>query len=143
MARRHRPIFMALCFETCKQCTQQHSAQRSKVLTSRNVCQCFHRTPFRNFHHFGAPAYVFNNNSQQGQKAKKWEQRERIGVYSGQSMQYAHTIMLVLSLQSGNFSPQYHCQIDDSFASVMEKNASLVPASTWQYKAELKSTCMK
>jgi hypothetical protein len=89
----------------------------------------------QHFHHFGAPAYVLNNNLQQGQKAKKWEQRARISVYLGQSMQHAHTIMLVLSLQSGNVSPQYHCQIDDSFASVMEKNASLVPASTWQYKA--------
>jgi hypothetical protein len=51
-------------------------------------------------------------------------------------MQHARTIMLVLSLQSGNISPQYHFQINDSFMSVMEKNASLVPASTWQYKAK-------
>jgi len=93
----------------------------------------------RHFHHFGAPACVLNNNSQQGQKAKKWEQRARIGVYLRQSMQHARTIMLVLSLQSGNVSPQYHCQIDDSFSSVMGKHTALVPASEWQLKAKLKT----
>jgi hypothetical protein len=97
----------------------------------------------RHFHHFGAPAYVLNNNLQQGQKARKWEQRARIGVYLGQSMQHACTIMLVLPLHSGNISPQFHCQVDDSFASVMGKNSSLVPTSEWQYKAKLRVTNIK
>jgi hypothetical protein len=97
----------------------------------------------RHFHHFGAPAYVLNNDLQQGQKGKKWEQRARIGIYLGQSMQHACTVMLVLSLSSGNVSPQFHCQVDDSFAPVVDKNASLVPISEWQRKAKLKPSQIK
>ncbi len=37
------------------------------------------------FNHFGCPAYVLNNALQQGQKAKKWEQRAQIGIYLGHS----------------------------------------------------------
>jgi hypothetical protein len=92
----------------------------------------------RHFQHFGSPAYVLNNGLQQGQKAKKWTQRARIGVYLGQSMQHARTIMLILSLQSGNVSPQFHCQVDDTFSSIMGANVSLIPKSEWQYKAKLK-----
>jgi hypothetical protein len=32
----------------------------------------------RHFYHFGSPAYVLNNELQQGQKAKKWIQKARI-----------------------------------------------------------------
>ena len=97
----------------------------------------------RHFHHFGAPAYVLNNDLQQGQKGKRWEQRARIGIYLGQSMQHARTVMLVLSRSSGNVSPQFHCQVDDSVASVMDKNASLVPISEWQRKVKLKLSQIK
>ena len=46
--------------------------------------------------------------------------------------------MLILSLQSGNVSPQFHCQVDDTFTSIMGSNAKLIPISEWQYKAKLR-----
>jgi hypothetical protein len=46
--------------------------------------------------------------------------------------------MLILSLQSANVSPQFHCQVDDTFASVTGSNAALIPRSEWQVKARLR-----
>jgi hypothetical protein len=92
----------------------------------------------RHFHHFGAPAYVLKNEIQQGQKAKKWEKKARVGIYLGQSSQHARTIMLILSLQSANVSLQFHCQVDDTFASVTGANTILIPKSEWQVKARFR-----
>jgi len=92
----------------------------------------------RHFHHFGAPAYVLKKEIQQGQKATKWKGKARVGIYLGQSTQHSRTIMLILSLQSANVSPQFHCQVDDTFASVTGTNANLIPKSEWQVKARLR-----
>jgi hypothetical protein len=93
----------------------------------------------RHHHHFGAPAYVLKNEIQQGHKAKKWEEKARVVIYLGQSTQHARTIMLILSLQSAtNVSPQFHCQIDNTFASVTGTSATLIPKSEWQVKARLR-----
>ena len=97
----------------------------------------------RHFHHFGAPAYVLKNEIQQGQKARKWEEKARVGIYLGQSTQHARTIMLILSLQSANVSPQFHCQVDDTFASVTGTNAALIPKSEWQVKARFRPSPRK
>jgi hypothetical protein len=97
----------------------------------------------QHFHHFGAPAYILKNEIQQGQKARKWEEKARVGIYLGQSTQHARTIMLILSLQSANVSPQFHCQVDDTFTSVAGTNAALISKSEWQVKARLRPAPMK
>jgi len=69
----------------------------------------------RHFHHFGCPTYVLQGPLQQGQKVRKWGNRARIGIYLGPSPQHAKSVALVLSLTTGNVSPQYHVQFDDLF----------------------------
>jgi hypothetical protein len=78
--------------------------------------------------------YVLKGPLQQGQKIRKWEERARIGVYLGQSPQHARSVALVLSLSTGNVSPQYHVQFDDLFETVTKENEQYLPKSEWQYK---------
>jgi transposase InsO family protein len=86
----------------------------------------------RCFHHFGCPVYVLKRPLQQGQKIRKWDERARIGIYLGQSPQHAKTVALVLSLSTGNVSPQYHVQFDDFFETVTKENERYLPKSEWQ-----------
>jgi hypothetical protein len=47
--------------------------------------------------------------------------------------------MLVLSLHLENVSPQFHFQVNDSFASVMGSSLPFIPKSEWQVKAKFKN----
>ena len=88
----------------------------------------------RHFHTFGCPAYTLTNRLQAKQKAPKWEDRARVGVYLGQSSQHATSVGLVLSLTTGMTSPQFHVDYDETFETVRAKNSTL-PSSVWQYVA--------
>lgn len=83
---------------------------------SRSPIELFSSTimklPIRQFYHFGCPVYVLN------------------GI--GFSPQHAKSIHLVLSLQSGCVSPQFHCMFDNNFETPKEYNP---PESLWQIKA--------
>jgi len=89
----------------------------------------------QHFHHFGCPVYVLQGPLQQGQRIRKWEERARIGIYLGPSPQHAKSVALVLSLSTGNVSPQYHVLFDDLFETVTKENAQYLPKSEWQVKA--------
>jgi hypothetical protein len=106
-------------------------AQQSplEIFSGMNV-----RPQLRSYHHFGCPVYVLKGPLQQGQKIRKWDDRARIGVYLGQSPQHARSVALVLSLSTGNVSPQYHVQFDDLFETVTKENTQYLPKSEWQYK---------
>jgi len=46
-----------------------------------------------------------------------------------------HSVSLILNLQTGIVSPQYHCQYDDLFETTMGTQARSIPTSQWQFKA--------
>jgi hypothetical protein len=83
------------------------------------------------FHTFGCPAYVLNNTLQSGRKAHKWVERSRVGIYLGPSLQHSRSIGLILSLTTGNVSPQFHVTYDDGFKTT-RGSGSILPASNWQ-----------
>ena len=87
------------------------------------------------FHHFGCPVYVLHRNLQSGKKGRKWENRARVGIYVGHSTQHAKSVALVLSLDTGLVSPQFHCSFDDMFETVEPQQRHLLPQSRWQEKA--------
>jgi hypothetical protein len=88
---------------------------------------------FQHFHHFGCPVYVLDHNLQAGKKSgMKWKERVRLGINLGFSPQHAKSVHLVLSLQSGCVSPQFHCTFDSTFESLKEYT---IPPSLWQEKA--------
>jgi len=80
---------------------------------------------------FGCPVYVLDNQLQSGKPFHKWQQRSRVGIYLGKSPQHGRSVALVLSMDTGLVSPQFHVAFDPSFRTVKELNAK----SQWQVKA--------
>ena len=104
-----------------------------------------HRTPLESFssskittnpkhwHHFGCPIYVLSSNLQQaGGMHNKWKERSKIGIYLGRSPQHARTVALVLDMETGFVSPQFHVKFDPTFQTTRERGRQ--PASSWQQK---------
>ena len=90
------------------------------------------------WHTFGAPAFVLNAKLQAGQKINKWAKRTRMGIYLGPSPQHARTIGLVLSLETGLVSPQFHLLVDSKFQSVRKSLGASPVGSQWQVKCHFK-----
>jgi hypothetical protein len=67
----------------------------------------------QNQYHYGCQTYVLKKELQDHKKIRKWSDRTRVGINLGYSSRYAHNVSLVLNLQTGLVSPQYHCQYDD------------------------------
>jgi histone deacetylase 1/2 len=96
----------------------------------------------RHFHPFGCPVYVLDNEMQQGKgySKRKWSERSRVGLYLGPSPQHARSVHLVLNLETGFVSPQYHVSFDDHFETTRKGAASLLPQPKWQERAHLVMT---
>jgi transposase InsO family protein len=95
---------------------------------------------YRHQHHFGCPVYVLDKSMQDGEKARKWIDRTRIGINLGPSPKHASSVTLILSLQTGLVSPQFHCSYDDLFESTTGTQARAMPKSHWQYKCGFTSS---
>jgi hypothetical protein len=85
-------------------------------------------------HPFGCPVYVLDAALQSGKGKSKWTERSRLGVYLGYSPEHASSVALVLNLQTGHVSPQFHVVFDDRFDTVAE-DANF--ETLWQEKAGL------
>ena len=77
-------------------------------------------------HPFGCPVYVLDPTLQDGKKIPKWNSRARLGMFVGFSHEHSSLAPLVLNLQTGHISPQYHVIFDDKFETVpsLHTNAS-------------------
>jgi hypothetical protein len=82
------------------------------------------------FHTFGCPVFVLNPSLKQGQKIPKWHPRSRQAVYLGHSPRHAQTVPIVLNLQTGLCSPQYHVVFDDYFTTTQCQITNELPP-TW------------
>jgi Reverse transcriptase (RNA-dependent DNA polymerase) len=85
----------------------------------------------KHFHHFGCPVYVTDAGMQQGRKGSKWLKRARLGLYLGTSPLHSRSVALVLNLQTGLASPQFHVAFDDTFETVRAKSGNKY-AIVWQ-----------
>ena len=73
---------------------------------------------FKHFHLFGCPAYVLEDDLQDGIKQPKWKPRTKVGVYLGRSKHHANNVSLILNTKTDHISPQYHVVFDDDFQTV-------------------------
>jgi hypothetical protein len=80
------------------------------------------------------PSICITTGDPNGRKARKWQDRTRIGINLGYSSRHAHSVSLVLSLQTGLVSPQFHCSYDALFETTTGTQARSIPKSQWQYK---------
>jgi hypothetical protein len=75
-------------------------------------------------HVFGCPVYVLDPDLQDGKRIPKWTSRARKGMFVGFSSEHSSQCPLVLNLETGHISPQYHVVFDDKFASVVSLDKS-------------------
>ena len=88
-----------------------------------------HRQPF------GCPVYVLSEQLQsQPAIMDKWTERARVGVYLGRSPQHARSVALVLNLQTGHVSPQFHVRYDPTFSTIKRSFGEQLPESRWQVR---------
>jgi hypothetical protein len=85
-------------------------------------------------HHFRYPTFVLKKLQDQ-QNIRKWSDRTRVGINLGYSSRHALNVSLILNLETGLVSPQYHCQYDDLFETITGTQARSIPTSQWHYKA--------
>ena len=83
-------------------------------------------------HTFGCPVYALQNRLQAGNRIPKWNPRARIGLNLGPSPRHASSVSLVLNLQTGLVSPQYHVTYDDFFETVRPSARNEPTISSWQ-----------
>jgi hypothetical protein len=97
--------------------------------TKLSPIELFTGTKFHNHHHlqnlhvFGCPVYVLDPTLQDAKKLPKWNRRSRRAVYLGYSKQHSNNVHLVLNLETGKISPQYHLVFDDTFSTVYSDGA--------------------
>jgi hypothetical protein len=83
-------------------------------------------------HKFGCPVYASNIKLASGKTIPKWNSRARVGLYIGPYLRHARNLSLVLRLDTGLVSPQFHVQHDDFFETVIPKEGNPAILSHWQ-----------
>ena len=93
----------------------------------------------KNFHTFGCPVYALKGDLQNhGGVTSKWEPRVRLGVNLGLSPRHARSVSLVLNLETGLVSPQFHVKHDEFFETVKPNSGNDHVLSKWQYLSGIK-----
>ena len=97
---------------------------------------------YHDLHVWGCPVYVLDKKISDGQKLPRWKPRSRRSMYMGVSPSHATSVPLVLNLETGAITAQYHIVFDDWFATVTSDPASIPDfnSSTWS-KLFGDSTC--
>eukprot|EP00957_Ditylum_brightwellii_P175236 13340828-Ditylum_brightwellii.AAC.1 len=71
-----------------------------------------------------------------------WDPKARAGIYLGHSSFHAGNVALVLNLQTGHVSLQYHVDFDDEFSTVPYLQSS-EPPPNWIPSSEPHRMCYK
>lgn len=85
----------------------------------------------RDLHVWGCPVFVLDPTLQQGKKLPRWQPRSRRGVFLGYSPFHSSDVPLVLNLQTGSISPQFHVVFDDAFTTVHSISEDTPPPEFW------------
>ena len=87
---------------------------------------------FKHFKPFGCPAYVLQEALQAGNKHSKWRERARLGAYLGHSPKHSRTVALILNLETGHVSPQFHVKCDSKFETVRKSLGNVNHEPKWE-----------
>jgi hypothetical protein len=72
----------------------------------------------RDFHVWGCPVYILDPKLQEGKKLPQWELCSRRGIFVGLLHVHSSEVPLVLNLQTGSITSQFHVVFDDRFLTV-------------------------
>jgi hypothetical protein len=85
------------------------------------------------FYPFGCPVYVLTKPDGKG---LKWEEQACIGINLGNSPTHARSVSLVLNIETGLVSPQFHVKFDDMFETVSSQQLQI----KWQQRTGFKKS---
>lgn len=91
------------------------------------------RHKLKDLHVWGCPVYVLDPTLQQGMKLPQWQPRSRRGLFLGYSHHHSSDVPLILNLQTGSISPQFHVVFDDSFSTVTSIPKDDTPPDFWNF----------
>ena len=92
-------------------------------------------------HVFGCPVYVLDAALQDGQKIPKWNPRARLGLFLGFSNLHSSQVPMVLNVESGKISPQFHVIFDDKFETVHSLPTDEPIAKQWTEIMKFEREC--
>jgi hypothetical protein len=72
---------------------------------------------------FGCPSFVLDPKLQDGKKLPKWKPRSRQGQFLGFSPDHSTSVSLILNVQTGSISPQFHVVFDEKFTTVSSSHS--------------------
>ena len=81
------------------------------------------RNVLKDLHVWGSPCFVLDPKLESGAKIPKWDPRSTVGMNLGYSPKHASTVPLVLNVETGAISSQFHLVFDDLFTTVSSDSA--------------------
>jgi hypothetical protein len=104
--------------------------------SSRTLTEKFHRT-----HVFGCPVYVLDAALQDGHKLPKWVPRACLGIFLGFSKLYSSQVPIVMYVDTGKNSPQFHVIFNDKFETVVSIASDKSLSEQWRSIFHLGREC--
>jgi len=104
------------------------------------------RAPTEEFHRahvFGCPVYVLDATLQDGHKIPKWAPRARLGIFLGFSTLHSSQVPIVMNVDTGKISPQFHVIFDDKFETVVSITSDILLDEQWKSIFCLGRECYK
>jgi hypothetical protein len=81
---------------------------------------------------FGCPVYVLDAALQDGKKIPKWNPHACLGLFLGFLDVHSSQVLLVLNVEMGKISPQFHVIFDNKFATVHSLPRDQPLAAQWE-----------
>ena len=99
--------------------------------TGRSPIELFSRRTlsygsFSDLHVWGCPVYVLDSTLSSGHKLPRWKSRSSRGMYVGISLKHGTRTPLILNLETGAITPQFHVVFDDEFTTVQASSSSKI-----------------
>ena len=110
---------------------KQHSKSSPLELVSGSHVPDY--THLQHLHVWECPTFVLDPRLQDGKKLPKWAPRSRLGRFLRYSTSHSSTVSLILNLQIGSISPQYHLVHDYWFSTVSNSQTSSFSSSVWDH----------
>ena len=73
------------------------------------------------------PVYTLHRKNHSSSGSPRWEPKSAVGIYCGHSPEHAGDVALVMNLQTGHVTPQFHVVFDDGWTAVPYLNKLEAP----------------
>lgn len=109
------------------------------LLDGRSLLELFSGTNvgfrMRDNHAFACPVFALQNSLAAGNTIPKWSPRWRLGLNLGPSPNHAQNVNLILNLNTGLVSPQFHCRYDNFFETTHHSDRDIMTSANWKQLA--------